>query len=102
MWIGVSIAIYSGLLVSIIQSSLQDVTDFNKKNEKSMLALVAFGFGEIFGGLIIGQVVDRRNSRVAALWNSCFVAVTTIFTIIFLIYQEYNWFTFVMAFMWGL
>ena len=54
LWIGMSLAIYSGLLVTIIQTSLVDEIDENKKNEKSMLALVAFGVGEIIGGMIIG------------------------------------------------
>eukprot|EP00347_Sterkiella_histriomuscorum_P021544 403333605 len=102
LWIGVSIAIYSGLLVTIIQTSLTDVTNINKKNEKSMLALVAFGVGEIVGAMIIGQIVDRMNSTIASFFNVLFIAITTVLTIIFLIYQEYNWFTFVMAFMWGL
>ncbi|CDW79582.1 major facilitator superfamily protein [Stylonychia lemnae] len=100
LWIGVSIAIYSGLLVTIIQTSLTEET-IDKKNEKSMLALVAFGFGEIFGALIIGQIVDRVNSRIASLFNCLFIAIATILTIIFLKHEQYNWFTFLMAFMWG-
>ncbi len=70
----------------MITLSLEDIKDTNKQNEMSMLAMVAFGFGEIFGGLVIGQVVDRMNSRIASLVNSAFVAVTTIFTIIYLVY----------------
>jgi predicted MFS family arabinose efflux permease len=49
-----------------------------------MMAMVAFGFGEIVGGLMIGQVVDRKNSKVASLVNLGLVAVTTVFTLIFL------------------
>jgi len=47
-----------------------------------MFAMVAFGFGEIFGGLIIGQVVDRKNSKIASLYNLGFVAFTTILNLL--------------------
>ena len=67
-----------------------------------MFAMVAFGFGEIFGGLIIGQVVDRKNSKIASIYNLGFVAFTTILTLLYLSIREYNWFVFLMAFMWGL
>jgi hypothetical protein len=53
LWIGISIAIYSGLLVPIITISLEGQSS-EKQFEKSMLAMVAFGVGEIFGGLLIG------------------------------------------------
>jgi hypothetical protein len=53
LWIGISIAIYSGLLVPIISLSLEGL-DNNQQFEKSMMAMVAFGFGEIVGGLVIG------------------------------------------------
>jgi predicted MFS family arabinose efflux permease len=66
-----------------------------------MFAMVAFGFGEIFGGLIIGQIVDRKNSKVASLFNLGFVAFTTVLTIIYLSIRQYNLFVFFMAFMWG-
>ncbi len=49
-----------------------------------MLAMVAFGVGEIAGGLVIGQVVDRKNSKVASIYNVGFVAFTTFITLIYL------------------
>ena len=49
-----------------------------------MLALVAFGVGEIVGGAIIGQVVDRQSSKIGSLYNVGFVAFTTVLTIVFL------------------
>lgn len=38
----------------------------------------------------------------ASLFNVLFVFIATILTIAFLYWEEYNWFTFVMAFAWGL
>ena len=46
--------------------------------------MVAFGFGEIFGGLTIGQIVDRKGSKFASLINMAIVLFTVIMTIIYL------------------
>lgn len=54
LWIGMSIAIYTGILVPMINLSLRDVPTYNARFEKSMFAMVAFGVGEIVGGLLIG------------------------------------------------
>lgn len=101
LWIGISIAIYSGLLVPIISLSLQGENN-EKQFEKSMLAMVTFGVGEIVGGLVIGQVVDRKNSKIASLYNVGFVGLTTLMTLIYLSQRNYTWFVFFMAFLWGL
>ena len=49
-----------------------------------MFAMVAFGFGEIIGGLAIGQVVDRVNSKIASLVNMALVLFTVFITAIYL------------------
>jgi len=43
--------------------------DNNYQFKWSMLAMVGFGFGEIFGGFIIGYVVDRYGSKIAIMCN---------------------------------
>jgi predicted MFS family arabinose efflux permease len=101
LWIGISIAIYTGILVPMITLSLKDHPDINTRFEKSMYAMVSFGFGEIVGGLLIGQVVDRKGSKPAALVNMGLVFVTVLLTVIYLQDPEYNAFVFLMAFMWG-
>jgi predicted MFS family arabinose efflux permease len=69
---------------------------------KSMLSMVAFGVGEMLGGLLIGQVVDRVGQKAAILTNVFLIALQTGVTLIFLYIFEYNWLAFAMTFMWGL
>lgn len=49
-----------------------------------MFAMVAFGVGEIIGGLAIGQVVDRLGSKFASLVNMAMVLSTVLLTIVYL------------------
>ncbi|TNV71880.1 hypothetical protein FGO68_gene9607 [Halteria grandinella] len=66
-----------------------------------MFAMVAFGFGEIFGGLSIGQVVDRKGSKFASLVNMGYVLFTIALTLLYLNSPSYGFLVFFMAFMWG-
>ena len=50
----------------------------------SMLAMVGFGLGEIFGGFFIGAIVDRYGSKVAILCNVVILMVMFGFTIAFI------------------
>jgi len=85
----------------MITLSLKDSPDINTRFEKSMYAMVAFGFGEIVGGLVIGQVVDRRGSKSASIVNMGLVFMTVILTVFYLQDPEYSVLVFFMAFMWG-
>ena len=67
-----------------------------------MLAMVGFGFGEIFGGFFIGYIVDRFGSKVAILFNLLIIIVMFGFTIAFIHVWEFNWLAWVMCFMWGI
>lgn len=51
-WTGVSISYYSSMLVPIMTACLIADGDFNDQSEFkwSMLAMVAFGVGEMIGG----------------------------------------------------
>jgi predicted MFS family arabinose efflux permease len=66
-----------------------------------MFAMVAFGFGEIVGGLSIGQVVDRKGSKIASLVNMAYVLFTVLLTGIYLHSPSYGFLVFFMSFMWG-
>jgi predicted MFS family arabinose efflux permease len=67
-----------------------------------MMALVAFGLGEVIGGLMIGQVIDKIGSRKTALVNIVTVILMTGVTIVYINIFKFNWLTFVMTFMWGI
>jgi len=58
VWAGISLAIYTGLLVPMISNTLEG-RDNTEKLMKSMYAMVCLGVGEIVGSLAIGQVIDR-------------------------------------------
>jgi hypothetical protein len=53
MWTGISIAAYAGLLVPIMSRTIPGDDD-SEKFKQSMLAMVAFGVGEMVGGLFVG------------------------------------------------
>ena len=68
----------------------------------SMLAMVGFGFGEIFGGFIVGYVVDRWGSKYAILVNLAMIIAMFGVTIGFIVQFEFNFLAWLMCFLWGL
>jgi predicted MFS family arabinose efflux permease len=48
-------------------------TDTKYQFKWSMLAMVGFGLGEIFGGFFIGFIVDKFGSKVAILCNTMII-----------------------------
>ena len=52
-WTGISLAVYTGMLVPMITDTLTG-TDDNEQLMKSMFAMVSLGIGEMLGGLVIG------------------------------------------------
>ena len=84
MWSGISIAYYSGNLVEMMTGAIGG-TDAPYQFKWSMLAMVGFGFGEIFGGFFIGYIVDRYGSKVAILCNLVTIIIMFIITLIFIV-----------------
>ena len=68
----------------------------------SMLAMVGFGFGEIFGGLFIGWIVDRFGTKVAILCNLAIILMMFGVTSAFIEVNEFNALAWIMCFMWGI
>lgn len=100
-WTGVSLAIYTGLLVPMIVQTLPSASQ-NEQLEKSMLCMVVLGVGEIVGGPFIGQVIDRFGNKHASLLSLLFLAISTCATLIFLALNTYGPLAFAMTFLWGL
>lgn len=63
--------------------------------------MVAFGVGEIIGGLFLAQIIDRVGNRAATYANIVMIILQTCITLLYLSIFEYNWLAFAMAFMWG-
>lgn len=53
LWSGISLAIFTGLLPTMLSDSVK-TKDTNEKMMKSMMAMVSLGFGEIVGSIGIG------------------------------------------------
>ena len=63
--------------------------------------MVAFGFGEIIGGLGHGVIIDKLGSKMSCLVNALVILTMTGVTLTSIIQLEYNVTTFAMCFMWG-
>ena len=98
-WTGVSIAFYSGNLEDLLQDTIEG--DEKRKFELANYAMIAFGFGEIFGCFFIGYVVDKFGSKVAGGCNIVIMSVMTLVTIAYTIIYEFSYLGFVMCFLWG-
>jgi hypothetical protein len=75
--------------------------DNHYKFKWSMLAMVGFGFGEIFGGFFIGFIVDKFGSRLAIISNVLIMLTMFGVTIAFILSYEFNALAWAMCFLWG-
>ena len=100
LWSGMSLAIYTGLLVLTISESVTG--NENDKMMKSMLAMVSLGFGEIVGSLSIGQVIDRAGNKLTSVITLILIIVQTVLTLSFVRTGTYGYLVFIMMFVWGL
>lgn len=64
--------------------------------------MVSFGVGEICGGPLLGLIIDKKGNKAATLANIIMIIAQTVFVLLFLYYNEYNWLAFAMTFLWGL
>lgn len=67
----------------------------------SMLAMVLFGLGEILGCFFIGYFIDAYGSKFAVFVNMLIIFVMSVSTLVFVWQFNYNFFAFLMCFMWG-
>lgn len=100
-WTGVSIAVYTGILLPVITDTLPD-EDAHSKFYLSMLAMVSLGVGEIFGAIGMGIIVDKIGSKKSCIINVVLVILQTGAVILFLLLNEYSWIAYLMTFLWGL
>lgn len=70
------------MITDTIKTTLADDSDF--KLQKSMIAMVVFGIGEICGCVFIGQLIDNQGSKLVALVNVIIIIVMTFITLAFL------------------
>jgi predicted MFS family arabinose efflux permease len=63
--------------------------------------MVAFGFGEVFGGLLHGLLIDKIGSKKAVLVNLIIMILTFSATQYSIYLGEFNVWSFVMCLCWG-
>ena len=63
--------------------------------------MIFFGWGEVIGGLVMGQIIDRFGSKRTTLVNLLIVVLTAGITTHQLVNLEYSWHTFLLTFAWG-
>lgn len=100
IWNGTTIAFWSGLLTPIMTLQNPDL-DEDHQISKALYGMVAFGFGEVFGGFLHGLLIDRIGSRRAVSVNLVILAIVIASTVTSLKSLEYNFWTFLMCFTWG-
>ena len=64
--------------------------------------MITLGFGQMFGGLLMGILIDRFGSKKTSLINVGLLAITTILSLIVIYQVNYNYITFTCCFFWGL
>ena len=103
LYSGTSIAFWSGMLTPIMILQLKDRNDLTaaEKESKALYGMVCFGFGEVIGGIAMGQVIDRCGSKMGSIKN-VIIALAMCATTYASLYQlEYNYMSFIMCFVWG-
>jgi predicted MFS family arabinose efflux permease len=75
--------------------------DENYQFKWSMLAMVGFGVGEVFGGFFIGFIVDRYGTKTAILCNLVSILLMNGVTLAFIYQFKFNALPWIMCFLWG-
>ena len=63
--------------------------------------MVAFGFGEVLGGQLMGFAIDRCGSKRSSIKNVMLAILVTSATYASIEIGKYNYMTFIMCFTWG-
>ena len=66
-----------------------------------MLAMVLFGFGEIFGCFFIGYFIDGYGSKFSVVVNLLIIIIMSLATLVFVWDFSFGFFAYFMCFMWG-
>lgn len=63
VWVGLSLSMFVGSFVVLMDDTMPDDWSDNKKTEISMYTLISLGFGEIIGGFACGYIIDKYRLR---------------------------------------
>jgi predicted MFS family arabinose efflux permease len=63
--------------------------------------MVAFGFGEVFGGFFHGLLIDKIGSKKTVFINVLIIIIMTSLSLYSLYNKKFDWKSFLMCFVWG-
>ena len=108
-WSAVTLSVYQSLLIPILARAMHNSSDTHPelKTEASQYAkafetMTLIGVGELFGGMIIGNLKDRISNRCSLMTQILFIIVS-IGTILYVVIENKftNW-AYFMCLTWGL
>lgn len=65
------------------------------------MAMIAFGFGEMAGSFLEGQLVDHFGTQKSLLGLLVIIVCCATSTLVFNEIHKFTWLAFVMSFFWG-
>lgn len=106
---GISISYWSGLISPIIVYQLNNDPNYmdlnlsqEEQDQKALIAMISFGFGEVAGGVLQGWFIDTFSSKRASILNLVIIIIMIAVSIGSIASARYDFVTFFMTFMWGL
>lgn len=100
-WTGISIAYWTGLVTPILVMALPNLSE-TEQLEKVLYAVSLLGVGECLGAVVMGQIVDKVNSRVGVIFNLISIIFACVMSVIQIKRKVYDVWAFVFTFSWGL
>jgi predicted MFS family arabinose efflux permease len=76
--------------------------DDSLKDSNASYAMIAFGFGEVIGGLVMGLVNDKIGNKKTSIINVVLVALCFAVTLYNIHDLTFDWSSYLMCFLWGI
>jgi predicted MFS family arabinose efflux permease len=102
IWCSLSLATFAGSFVTIMTDTIDSKLSENEKLELSLFAMIPLGIGQMIGGAIIGQIIDRKGLKLALLISATLMTLAFGIMLWYIWSYEFGWITYVVTFVWGL
>ena len=113
MWNGISVAIYSNVLVSLMTRSMANSADLypnrpdlihdqNVQDYTALFTMCLFGAGEVVGGFLVGGIRDRFGNKVCVISLIILTIAAVAFVIAYNQKNKYDYGAYLMCLLWGL
>lgn len=71
IWGSLSLATFAGSFVTLMTDTMSpDLTD-DEQLQQSLFAMIPLGVGQMIGGALMGQAIDRRGMKVGIIFCLC-------------------------------